>query len=144
MSIQANHQEPYPLRDSFILDSGSNTHICNDLNRFVDYQPNPIIEGIFAGNSKAKIEGYGKVYLQIQGGQFLLHNVAHIPTFHTNIASLDTFVQKGYNWNPTIGAMTKDNKVICHTSRRFQQPVIKFRPIQQGQLTGQSASQSAS
>jgi hypothetical protein len=51
-----------------------------------------MIEGIFAGNSKAKIEGYRKIYLQIQGSQFLLHNVAHIPTFYTNIAFLDTFV----------------------------------------------------
>jgi hypothetical protein len=131
------------LRDSFILDSGSDTHICNNLDRFVDYQPNQISETAFAGNSSLNIEGYGKVYLRIQGGLFLLQQVAYIPTFHTNVASLDLFVQKGYNWNPATGAVTKDTNVIFYTRRHFRQPVIEFNPIQQAQAAAsfQSSSQ---
>lgn len=34
--LQVNTSE-YPLRDSFILDSGSDGHICDDFSRFSNY-----------------------------------------------------------------------------------------------------------
>jgi hypothetical protein len=57
--------------------------------------------------------------------------VAYIPTFHTNVASLDIFIQKGYNWNPATGAVTKDNDTIFYTKRYFRQPVIEFNAIKE-------------
>lgn len=91
----------YPLRDSFILDSGSDTHICNNRDRFVSYNPLTTEETAYAGDTQLPILGYGQIHLRLEeGGIFILNEVAHIPAFHTNVASLDRMVSKGYNWNP--------------------------------------------
>ncbi|KAJ6439138.1 peramine synthetase [Purpureocillium lavendulum] len=122
----------YPLRDSFILDSGSDFHICNNSERFVEgtYKPCDELEGAFAGDTHLEILGHGEVLIRIgTKDTFKLQNVAYIPRFHTNVASLDRFVQRGYNWNPTTGAVSKDGKTIFRTERRYRQPVIEFNQV---------------
>ncbi|KAI0603761.1 hypothetical protein TUN205_12002, partial [Pyrenophora tritici-repentis] len=52
-------QQGYPLKDAFILDSGSTTHICNDLSRIEDVRPSTPGDYIWAGSSKVWIRGYG-------------------------------------------------------------------------------------
>jgi len=126
----------YPLRDSFILDSGSDTHICNDLSRFSSYQPCRQSEIIYAGDGQLEILGYGRVLLRIgENSLFQLNNVAYIPAFHTNVASLDLFLDKGYNWNPATGAITKDSSTICYTKRIYRQPVIEYNEVDQSKPT---------
>lgn len=81
----------YGLAKSTILDSGSTTHICNDRSWMYDY-----IEqkgSMLAGKAECQILGYGKVKLALSEPwgvkEITLHNVAYIPGFLTNIASLD-------------------------------------------------------
>lgn len=66
---------------------------------------------------------------------FRLQRVAYIPTFHTNVASLDRFIQRGYNWNPATGAVSKNGKTIFHTKRRYRQPVIEFNQVNDESFT---------
>ncbi|KAM4063348.1 GAG-pre-integrase domain-containing protein [Hirsutella rhossiliensis] len=56
----------YPLYDSFILDSGSDTHICNNRSRFLDYTAPAEPEELFAGDSQLQILGYGTVRIRLQ------------------------------------------------------------------------------
>ncbi|PON14067.1 hypothetical protein C2W62_31025, partial [Candidatus Entotheonella serta] len=131
----------YPLRDSFILDSGSDFHICNNSGRFVKgtYKPCDELEGAFAGDTHLEILGHGDVLIRIgTKDTFKLQNVAYIPTFHTNVASLDRFVQRGYNWNPATGAVSKDGKTIFRTERRYRQPVIEFNQVNYESQTPQA------
>ncbi|KAK2468130.1 hypothetical protein H9L39_14004 [Fusarium oxysporum f. sp. albedinis] len=133
----------YPLKDSFILDSGSDTHICNNKDRFVSYEPLTIEEVAYAGDSQLSILGYGQVHLRLEeGGIFILNEVAHIPAFHTNVASLDRMINKGYNWNPQTGAVTAKGKIIFHTKRINRQPVIEFNPVRPQQAPSAFSSSS--
>ncbi|OAQ57580.1 polyprotein [Pochonia chlamydosporia 170] len=122
----------YPLRDSFILDSGSDFHICNNSKRFVEgsYKLCDNAEGAYSGDTQLEILGYGDVIIRIgNADKFRLQNVAYIPRFHTNVASLDLFLQRGYNWNPATGAISRDGKTIFRTVRRYRQPVIEFNQV---------------
>jgi hypothetical protein len=133
----------YPLKDSFILDSGSDTHICNNKDRFVSYEPLTIEEVAYAGDSQLSILGYGQVHLRLEeGGIFILNEVAHIPAFHTNVASLDRMISKGYNWNPQTGAVTAKGKIVFHTKRINRQPVIEFNQIRPQQASSAFSSSS--
>ncbi|XP_044715238.1 GAG-pre-integrase domain-containing protein [Hirsutella rhossiliensis] len=134
----------YPLYDSFILDSGSDTHICNNRSCFLDYTALAEPEELFAGDSQLQILGYGTVRMKLEeGGLFQLNEVAFVPKFHTNIASLDRFLAKGYNWNPLSGRVSKDDQIIFHTKRRFRQPVIEFNPIKEDSHASNFTSSSA-
>jgi hypothetical protein len=125
----------YPLRDSVIMDSGSDFHICNNSSRFLEdtYEPCEEPEEAFSGESHLQILGYGDTLVRVGNNEnFLLKRVAYIPGFHTNVASLDIFLQKGYNWNPSTGAVftVKNGETIFHTHRRYRQPVIEFNEVQ--------------
>lgn len=123
-------QQTYPLKDSFILGSGSDTHICNSLARLVNYRPSDQKEVIFTGNGQLEILGFGEVLVRLEDGLFQLINVAYIPTFDTNIVSLDCLINNGYNWNPTTGAVFKGVETIFRTRRIHRQHVIEFNEIQ--------------
>jgi hypothetical protein len=128
----------YPLRDSVILDSGSDFHICNNFTRFIEgtYKPCEEPEGAFSGESHLQVLGYGDSLIRIgPNAKFILKHAAYIPGFHTNVASLDIFLEKGYNWNPSTGAVSrvKTGETIFHTYRRYRQPVIEFNEIKDEQ-----------
>ncbi|XP_044720039.1 uncharacterized protein HRG_06628 [Hirsutella rhossiliensis] len=93
----------YPLRDSFIMDSGSDFHICNNSVRFTEgtYKSCDEPEAAFSADTLLEIHGYGDVLIRIgSSDKFRLQNVAYIPNFHTNVASLDLFLKED-----TIGTL---------------------------------------
>jgi hypothetical protein len=45
-------QQGYPLRDAFILDSSTTTHICNNLSRLANMHNPEMGDYIWTGNSK--------------------------------------------------------------------------------------------
>ncbi|KAG9383667.1 hypothetical protein A1F94_005578 [Pyrenophora tritici-repentis] len=98
-------QQGYPLKDAFILDSGSTTHICNDLSRIEDVRPSTPGDYIWAGSSKVWIRGYGAVTLTTEGSQDkqALHivNVAWCPDFLCSLVSFRLPDDKEYGG--TIG-----------------------------------------
>jgi len=51
----------YPLHDSFILDTGADTHVCNNRGRFETLRPLNAPEYLHASDSIVAIEGYGTV-----------------------------------------------------------------------------------
>lgn len=85
-------QTMYPLRNSFIFDTGADTHIINDKDRFVG----PLKEyatqrNVYVGDNYVDIVGYGDAHIYITDPstdtqvQVTLKNAAYIPSFHTNI-----------------------------------------------------------
>jgi hypothetical protein len=71
----------YLLRDSFVLDSGATTHVCNDSTRFINLEPSNQL--LFAGIDVADIQGFGDVniiVLTLDGKKcyFLLKDVAYV------------------------------------------------------------------
>ncbi len=87
--------EVYPLRDSFILDSGATIHVCNSRSRFQSLRKCDPNDVVYAGSEKMPMVGVGSVDNSISTGTntriFRLNNVAFIRAFHTNVVSLSKF-----------------------------------------------------
>ena len=83
----------YHLRDSFILNSESNCHVCNDHSRIYDFQLATQDEILYAENSILNIQDYDSVEITLQDSDDLfsvnLCQVAFISTFHINIIILN-------------------------------------------------------
>jgi hypothetical protein len=56
----------YPLNNSAILDSGTTTHIFNEISRFLRFRPAESSDFVWAGEDKVRIQGYGNVDVEIQ------------------------------------------------------------------------------
>lgn len=125
----------YELANSFIWDSGADTHIGNDRSRFGTYQHAPDGELLRAGDSYLPILGYGTISLRADGinGErhtITLNNAAHIPGFHTNVVS--AFVAKASNvfQNGRLNILEYgDGRPFCKLHDIHRQSVIEYNPI---------------
>jgi len=89
----------YALHHSFILDSASTIYIYNNQERFQSLRPANKDDQIIAGNSSVPIEGFGTVKITLKlpnslSRKIKLADIAFIPSFHTNIVSLDRLLQR--------------------------------------------------
>lgn len=77
-----------PTKDWFV-DSGANSHICQDKNLFVDYRCESAHHHVLLGdNTKLKILGEG-IYLKLMNNEVLhLNNVLHVPDIIKNLISV--------------------------------------------------------
>lgn len=124
--------DEYVLARSFILDSGSDTHICNDQNRFTSYWEAPIGEELRIGDTCTEIEGYGTVPVYPEGinrssWELVLQNVAYVAGFHTNIVSADQAEDADVHWNRRLHCLElNDSTPICTIPRQFGQSVLEY------------------
>jgi hypothetical protein len=116
----------YPLRDSFILDSGATTHV-NNRHRFLNFRPAEAGENLITANSTVSILGYGDVDIfaePIDSGQKIqirLQNVAYIPTFYTSLMSYDRAMAKSIYWDGQNGTLITNGYSFCKVMRRHGQ-----------------------
>ncbi|OJD12746.1 hypothetical protein AJ78_06704 [Emergomyces pasteurianus Ep9510] len=121
----ATSRYQYPLRNSFVYDTGANKHVCNDRSRFENFEP---CEGsyLYAGDSKIAIQGTEQRGVK----RMLLLNVAYIPGFHTNIAASPFFKRKGLGideLNHTI--IDQDGVVRFNLTYVHEKYVLEYNPI---------------
>lgn len=95
----------YDLNSSWILDHGSNMHLCNHTmkDRFIK-ERNGNGEKIAAGNQFLEIEAYGSIEVHFQGENgkkrsLTLSNVIYISDFMTNIVSGSRLAAKGLHFD---------------------------------------------
>ncbi|RMZ76754.1 hypothetical protein DV736_g6702, partial [Chaetothyriales sp. CBS 134916] len=121
----------YPLRDSFILDSGSPAHICNDRERFQDFRPTAP-EPVLSGDNITYITGYGQILIRVATAEgqrlFQLNDVAYISGFHTNVVSHKRLRQAGYSWNDHTNRIMKGSISVFSLEEMHNQYVIEFNP----------------
>ena len=60
---------------------------------------------------------------------FELRKTTYIPSFYTNVASLDLLLEAGYNWNLATRKVTKSRSYLFLTTRIYKQLVIKYNEI---------------
>lgn len=86
----------------FRLDNCADTHVCNDLSRFIDYTP-LYDETIRFGNTDTHIQGIGKVSVHVEtpSGPSLvdLEDVVYVPGFHLNVINTDSLEKQGLFFN---------------------------------------------
>ena len=119
--------------DYFRLDNCADTHVCNDLSRFTEYQPMKEKETIHFGNSGTHVEGNGTVIVHVDtttGPDFIvLEDVAYVPGFHWNLINTHSLEQQGLYFNPRTCVMehsdgTEAFKVTKHGAFRLIEPHI--------------------
>jgi hypothetical protein len=121
-------QLDYPLKDCFILDSGTTIHITNNEERIQNLRPPANDDYLWAGNSQVWIQGYGTVPLRLaspRGTTVLeLQNVAWCPDILCNLVSFRQLRQQGIWWD-TKGEPTQ--------LRRLDDTTITLLKEQHGQ-----------
>jgi hypothetical protein len=85
--------EDFPLKNSYILDSGSSIHVSHDLKRFESFRHALTGNKAVCGSGTVTIQGYGDVDITLltKKGQtriLRLHNVAYYPNFSINLVLL--------------------------------------------------------
>jgi hypothetical protein len=103
-------QDEFPLKNSYILDSGSSIHVSHNLKRFYDFQRAPLGHHAVCGSSSVIIQGYGEVEITLTSPKgrirkFRLHNVAYCPDFPTNLVSLRLLKARGIDWSYRNGQL---------------------------------------
>jgi hypothetical protein len=101
-AFSAGNFQDYPLKDSFILDSGSTCHITNNPERIYNFRPPAHGDFIWAGNSQLWITGYGTIVLHLKGqcgsNKVTLHDVAICPDILCNLISFHLLRRLGIYW----------------------------------------------
>jgi hypothetical protein len=99
LAIFIINRNSYELKDSWILDSGVNSHVYNNLTRFNFERKASKSDTLILGKIVYKIEAFGNVKITIQSLNgpisIILANVVLVLGFFTNIASLNHFTSKG-------------------------------------------------
>jgi hypothetical protein len=98
-----NTSYDFPLKDSFLLDSGTSIHVSRDRQRFSNFRRPPPGHYAICGSGKVAIQGYGEVDMVLtnkKGRKRLLrlYNMAYCPLFPTNLVSLQLIETRGIDW----------------------------------------------
>ena len=114
-------RDSYELKDSWILDSGANSHVCNDSTRFNFDRKASKSDTLISGKTVYQIEAFGNVEITVQSLNgpisIILADVALVPGFFTNIASLNRFTSKGVHWDTQRSHLHKDGETFCTVER---------------------------
>ena len=93
------NQDEYKLKNHWIIDSGSDAHVCNSQDSFTRTRNALQTDQLISGKTVYKIEAFGTVEIDVRSpqgiGQIMLIDVAYIPGFMTNLVSLSRLVARG-------------------------------------------------
>lgn len=109
----------YELLNSWILDSGSNVHVCNELaTGFMPTRQATNQDKLYAGKAVYDIESFGSIDVSVQTPQGIqrmtLLDTAYVPGFLTNLVSLSRLVQKGVHWDTEKSHLHKAGIPLCY------------------------------
>jgi transposase InsO family protein len=129
----AVEQNSFPLRNTWILDSGADSHVCNDRTRFTIERLANEDDVLIAGKTTYSIEAFGSVIITIRTPsgpkQITLLNVALAPGFFTNTASLDRFTAKGVHWDTQNQRLHHYSKTFCYVERVSKHWALEHSPL---------------
>jgi hypothetical protein len=127
----------YRLRNSIILDSACDIHVCNTRERLIDLTDSETNDYLIAGDTTVPILGYGTTIVKARTPDnknvrtLHLHRTAYAPTFHTSLLSLRTIMKKGFKWAIDDGLITNSSGPVCRVLDMFNQWVIEYNPVQE-------------
>lgn len=123
----------YPFKNSWILATSGNVHICNDRSRFITLDDTEKV--ITVGYDKpARSQGYGKAWVAIrneawEARRMVLDHVAYVPDFHMNLVSVVRLEKQGVYYNGLVKQLiNKDNKCVSRFFMKLDKPMMEYRP----------------
>ena len=131
--IVSGETEVYPLRESFILDSGAGVHVCNNPQRLRNRRP-VANKFLMTGSHREAIDGFGEVDIVVQAldrqqRTVTLKDVALVPTFRTSIVSYKRFENIGGSWDTRAKALMYGSKTFCTILDKHGQFVVEYTPL---------------
>jgi hypothetical protein len=111
----------YELKNTWILDSGANLHVCNDPTRFKIERIASATDTLISGKTVYQIESFGSVDITVQSPlgpkSITLLDVALAPGFFINTASLHRFTSRGVHWDTQGGRLHIKGETFCTVQR---------------------------
>ncbi|EKG08999.1 Integrase catalytic core, partial [Macrophomina phaseolina MS6] len=126
-----------PLHASWILDSGSDTHICNSSmkDRFNPETSAKPTDTIQCGNSTVQIQSFGQATINTntpKGTSFIkLTKVTYVPSYMANLVSLSALEEKGVFFDHRQQRLERDGVTICNVQRINGLYYLEFNPTSQ-------------
>jgi hypothetical protein len=115
----------YHLRDSFLLDTAANAHVCNNRAKVYNLRPATEDDFLYAGNTVIPIEGFGSVDINVKipsgSATITLLDTALVPSFHTSVVSMDKFLAKKVYWDMEHNRLTHNKQTFCYVERNHGQ-----------------------
>jgi hypothetical protein len=107
----------FPLKSSWIVDSGANVHICNRRDRFEGLVEERRSVTLGTGGTITLGRGTAKVIIKNPTtGKILwatLQDVWYAPDFQTNVISVSEIKKNGFFFNSELPAITRDGKAAA-------------------------------
>ena len=109
--------------DLFWLDSCSDTHVCNDLDRFYDFK-SFYSEAVKVSDIKIVIKDTGSVCIIIEGSSgpewIELHNVVYCSGFYLNLVFYIRLKTKKMRWNDEIEWLVRNDAKFVRVSNQAE------------------------
>lgn len=125
-------QDPnYALKNSILLDSGSNTNIFNITHRDRFTSFSPAYDLLVAGETTTTIEGWGTALVPLSNGTTItLNEVAYCPNMATSLVSALRLRQQGVFFDTEHMHLRDSNGTVLHQfADQFDQFVLEYHPI---------------
>jgi hypothetical protein len=108
----------YKLQNHWILDSGSDIHVCSSATGFTPTRTATAHDQLHAGKTAYDIESFGTLNIDVYTPQgprkMTLLDVVYVPGFMTNLVSLSRLVQKGVHWDTAKACLHRDGNTLCY------------------------------
>lgn len=135
VSTMPSASASYSLNSSWILDHGSNAHICNSTmrHRFTKERDGNGAK-IATGNQFLEIEAYGTIQISFKGKNddeisITLTNVIYIPNFMTNVVSGSRLASKGLHFDTYQAKFHMNGNIIGYAPLYEGHYVMERNPI---------------
>ena len=133
------------VKDVILLDSGASVHIFNDRSHFITLNPLASPTTVYAGISRARVEGIGRVPIKVNTREgkriMILEEVLFIPSFQSSLVSFGRLQERGVEWDSASGELMHYGEHLCFIQRHGRHYLIEFK-LQKGEETGFSVKHS--
>lgn len=120
----------YPLLSSWILDNGSDTHICNSTMAHRYKKTRDVEnESVLTDNVNTKVHSYEEIDIFMTGPQgewkVTLTNVCYVSNFFTNVVSARILRKKGVYFNDEELFLRYEEKVVAYVKHKHRHDLLK-------------------
>ncbi|KNZ53850.1 hypothetical protein VP01_3119g2 [Puccinia sorghi] len=133
-SVSSFHSSLSKLNATFILDSGSSSHMVSDMDLFISLDTTK--EGFVktsSGNDSLAIEGIGTIKLSNEFGDLFFSHVLYVPQLVVNLLSVRCLVLDQYNvqFKKYSFSINRENKTVMRGIYEGNLPCLNFKNIRE-------------
>ncbi|KNZ46338.1 hypothetical protein VP01_734g4 [Puccinia sorghi] len=132
-SVSSFHSSSSKPSASFVLDSGSSSHMISDINLFIslDHSEQGVVR-TSSGEESLEIKGIGSVKLIHEHGELFLHQVLYVPNLIINLLSVRCLALEDYNvqFFKHSFSISRNNNLLISGHYEGNLPCLNFSNVQ--------------